>query len=148
MIPRVLPAALAAALQLVFCLGLASAESLIIEVDEPVVHLHLALGLNGPNARASASGSIVSSLKEGADASLDIGDYRLTVTVIRNEETEFSLDLSFSDKKGEVKGARRVSVGVDRVAIFDISIDTVIIEGVVEVVGVFESLDSYNRRFE
>ena len=146
MISRVLTTGLAIVLQIVLCSGLASADSLVIEADKSVVDLHLALGLNGPGARASAGGSIVSSLKEGDDATVDIGDYRLTMLVVKNEETKFTLDLSFSDKKNVVKGSRRVTVSVDRPAMFDISVDDMIIEGVIEVVDVFDSPESYNRR--
>ena len=148
MIFRVLTIGLMFALEAAVCPGLASAESLVIEADEPVVDLHVALGLNGPAGRASASGSIVSSLREGADASMDIGDYRLTVLVVKNQETEFALDLSFSDKQGEVKASRGVTVSLDRVAMFDLTIDNVIIEGVIEVVGIFGSFESYQHSFK
>ena len=143
-------------LTLVFTIGLqvtsglppARAESLAIEADKAVVDLHLAFGLLGPEARASASGSIVSSMKEGADQSLTIGDYLVTVTVLENNDTTFKLDLSFSDKSGAHKGNESVTVGVDRVAMFDTTVDRVIIEAVIEVVGVFDSFEAYQRRYE
>lgn len=135
-------------LQLTGGLASARAETLAIEADKAVVDLHLAFGLLGPDARASASGSIVSSMKEGGDQSLTIGDYRVTVTVIENNDTEFELDLSFSDESGAHKGSESVTVGVDRVAMFDTTIDSVIIEAVIEVVGVFDSFEAYQRRYE
>lgn len=137
-----------AGLQLAGCQQPAHAESLVIETDKAVVDLHLAFGLIGPGARASASGSIVSSMKKGADASLTIGDYRVTVTVLENNDTQFELDLSFTDEAGVHKGNEAVTVGVDRVAMFDTTIDGAIIEAVIEVVGVFDSFESYERRYE